>query len=143
MKHAQRVILLNGLIILLVGALCGVPYGQSITKGWGEEAVRAWRLAHFSLVFGGVWLLAVAAVSNLLVLGARGIKILVTSVVTSAYAFLLALLVAAAFGVRGIEATGPPANLVAFAGNTLASVASVVWAVVSIAGAVRALRDGE
>ena len=60
MKRAQRQILLHGLIVLLVGALCGVPYGQALTKGWGEEAVRAWRLAHFSLVFGGVWLLAVA-----------------------------------------------------------------------------------
>ena len=143
MKHAQRVILLNGLIVLLVGALCGVPYGQSITKGWGEEAVRAWRLAHFSLVFGGVWLLAIAGASHLLVLGKRGIKLLVCSAVTSGYAFMVALILAAVAGVRGIEASGPPANLVAFAGNVIASIASVVWAAVSIAGAIRALREGD
>ncbi len=142
MKHAQRVIVLNGLIVLLVGALCGVPYGQSITRGWGEEAVRAWRLAHFSLVFGGVWLLAVAGASGLLVLGDRARKVLVASVVTSGYSFMLALILGAVAGVRGIEASGPGANFVAFAGNVVASVASVVWAVVSIIGAARAVREG-
>ena len=143
MKRAQRQILLHGLIVLLVGVLCGVPYGQALTHGWGAEAVRAWRLAHFSLVFGGVWLLAVAGVSHLLVLGRRGARILVVSAVTSGYAFMLALIVAAMAGVRGIEATGPAANLVAFAGNTVASVSSVVWVVVSISGAIKALREGD
>jgi hypothetical protein len=143
MKRAQRQILLHGLIILLVGALCGVPYGRALTNGGSDEAVRAWRLAHFSLVFGGVWLMAIAGSSHLLVLGARGIKLLVVSAVTSGYAFMVALILAALAGVRGIEASGPPANLVAFAGNAVASVASIVWAVVSIAGAIRAARQGD
>ena len=143
MKRAQRQVLFHGLIVLLVGILCGVPYGQALTHGWGEEAVRGWRLAHFSLVFGGVWLLAVAAVSHLLVLSRRGITILVCSVVTSGYAFMLALIVGASGGVRGLEATGPVLNLVAFVGNVVASVASLVWVVVSIVGAIRALREAD
>lgn len=141
MRRAQLQILFNGLIVLLVGILCGVPYGQALTHGWGEEAVRGWRLAHFSLVFGGVWLLVVAAVSHLLVLSRRGITILVCSVVTSGYAFTLALIVGATGGVRGLEATGPVLNVVAFAGNVVASVASLVWVLVSLVGAVRALRE--
>jgi hypothetical protein len=143
MKRAQRQILLHGLIVLLVGALCGVPYGQAVTKAWGDEAVRAWRLAHFSLVFGGVWLMAVAGSCHLLVLSARGIKLLVCSVVTSGYAFMVALILAALAGVRGIESSGSPANLAAFAGNVIASIASVAWAVVSIAGALKAVREGD
>jgi len=141
MKRAQRQILLHGLIVLLVGLVCGVPYGRAITQGWGEEAVRGWRLAHFSLVFGGVWLLVVAAVSHLLVLGRRGIAILVYSSVTSGYAFTVALLVGALGGVRGLEATGPALNRIAFAGNIVASLASVVWVAVSLVGAARALRE--
>ena len=141
MKRAQRQILLHGLIVLLVGLLCGVPYGRAITDGWGEEAVRGWRLAHFSLVIGGIWLLATAAVSDLLVLGRRGIAILVCSAVTSGYAFTLALIVGASGGVRGLEATGPVLNVVAFAGNMVASVASLVWVVVSMVGAIAALRE--
>lgn len=141
MKRAQRQVLLHGLIVLLVGLLCGVPYGRAITHGWGEEAVRGWRLAHFSLTVGGIWLMVVAAVSHLLILGARGIKTLVYSAVISGYAFTVALIVGATFGVRGLEAAGPALNVVAFAGNMIASVASLVWVAVSIAGAVRALRE--
>ena len=141
MRRAQLQIFFHGLIVVLVGILCGVPYGQAITHGWGEEAVRGWRLAHFSLVFGGIWLLVVAAVSHLLVLSSRGITILVCSVVTSGYAFTLALIVAATSGVRGLEATGPVLNLVAFVGNIVASLASLVWVAVSLVGAVRALRE--
>jgi hypothetical protein len=143
MKRAQRQILFHGLIVVLVGLLCGVPYGRAITQGWGEEAVRGWRLAHFSLVFGGVWLLVVAAVSHLLVLSLRGIAILVGSVVTSGYAFTVALVVGAIGGVRGLEATGSALNFVAFAGNIVASIASLAWIVVSLVGAVRALREGD
>jgi hypothetical protein len=143
MKRAQRQILLHGLIVVLVGLLCGVPYGRAITQGWGEEAVRGWRLAHFSLVFGGMWLLVVAAVSHLLVLSRRGITILVVSVVTSGYAFTLALIVGAIGGVRGLEATGSVLNLVAFVGNIVASMASLAWIAVSLAGAVRALREAD
>ena len=143
MKRAQLQILLHGLIILLVGLLCGVPYGRAITHGWGEEAVRGWRLAHFSLVVGGLWLMIVAAVSHLLVLGRGGIAALVYSVVTSGYAFTAALVTGAIGGVRGLDAAGPILNTVAFAGNVVASVASLVWVVVSIVGTVRALRESD
>jgi hypothetical protein len=141
MKRAQRLILLHGLIIILVGLLCGIPYGRAITHDWGPEAVRAWRIAHFSLVVGGIWLMVVAAVSHLLVLTPRGIAVLVYSVVTSGYAFTLALAVAAVGGVRGLEASGSMVNLVSFGGNVVASIASLVWVVISIVGVVRALHE--
>lgn len=141
MKRAQLRILFHGLIILLVGLLCGVPYGRAITGGWGDEVVRGWRVAHLSLVVGGLWLLMVAAVSSLLVLDRRGITLLVGSIVTSGYAFTVALVVAASAGVRGLNATGPILNLVVFGANTVASLASVVWIVITIVGTVRALRE--
>lgn len=141
MLRAQRHILLHGLIVLLVGLLSGVPYGRAITHGWGDEAIRGWRVAHFSLVVGGIWLMVVAAVSHLLVLSPRGIAVLVYSVVTSGYAFTVAVIVGASGGVRGLEAAGPMLNVVAFGGNMLASVASLVWVIVSIVGAIRALRE--
>src|SRR5688572_13476408 len=91
-------ILLHGLIVLTIGLLCGVPYGRAITHGWGEEAVRAWRLAHFSLVVGGMWLMTAAAVHRLLVLGPRATAVLAASVITSAYSFTVALIVGAIGG---------------------------------------------
>jgi hypothetical protein len=85
--------------------------------------------------------MVVAAVSHLLVLSPRGIAVLVYSVVTSGYAFTVAVIVGASGGVRGLEAAGPMLNVVAFGGNMLASVASLVWVIVSIVGAIRALRE--
>lgn len=141
MKRSQRQILLHGLIILLIGLLCGAPYGRAITHGWGDEAVRGWRIAHFSLVVGGIWLMVVAAVLPLFVLGARGRAVLVSSVVTSGYGFTVALVVAASGGVRGLEAGGSSLNVVSFVANMIAAVASLVWVVTAIVGALRALRE--
>jgi hypothetical protein len=141
MKRAQLQILLHGLIVVLVGLLCGVPYGRAITHGWGEEAVRGWRLAHFSLVVGGMWLMVVAAVCDLLALRRREIGILVYSLVTSGYGFTVASVVGASAGVRGLEARGPMINILAFGSNLIASVGALVWAVIMIVGTVRALRE--
>lgn len=141
--RTQRHILLHGLIVFLAGLLCGVPFGRAVTHGWGDEAVRAWRLAHFSLVVGGVWLMAVAASSSLLVLSHRGMALLRYSAVTAGYGFTVALVVSAIAGVRGLEPAGPLPNIVAFCANISASAASLVWVVVSIVGVVRALRQDE
>ena len=143
MRRAPITILFHGLVVLLVGLLCGVPYGQAITHAWGEEAVRAWRFAHFGLVVAGIWLMVAAAVSHLLVLNTRRMAILVYSVVTSAYSFAVALVIGAIGGVRGLEPTGPVLNIVAFLANSVAAVASLVWVVVTILGTVSALREAE
>src|SRR5207248_1591905 len=56
-------LVLHGGIVLLIGLLCGAPLGSAVVRGKGEEAVRAWRVAHTSLVTGGILLLAVAAIA--------------------------------------------------------------------------------
>jgi hypothetical protein len=141
MKRAQLQILLHGLIVLLVGLLCGIPYGRAITHDWGEEGVRAWRVAHFGLVVGGIWLMVVAGVSHLLVLTKRSIALLVYSVVTSAYGFTVALVVAAVGGVRGLELAGPALNVIAFLANAVAALASLLWVAVMLLGTIVALRQ--
>jgi len=141
MKRAQLQILLHGLIVLLVGLLCGIPYGRAITHDWGEEGVRAWRVAHFGLVVGGIWLMVVAGVCHLLVLTKRSIALLVYSVVTSAYGFTVALVVAAVGGVRGLELAGPTLNVIAFLANAVAALASLVWVAVMLLGTIVALRQ--
>jgi hypothetical protein len=141
MKRAQLRILLHGLVVLLVGLLCGLPYGRAITHDWGEEAVRAWRVAHFGLVVGGIWLMVVAAVSNLLLLTARSSALLVYSVVISAYGFTVALVVAAIGGVRGLELAGPALNVIAFLANSVAALASLVSLGVMLFGTLVALRQ--
>jgi len=140
-KRAQLQILLHGLVVLLVGLLCGIPYGRAITHDWGEEAVRAWRFAHFGLVVAGMWLMVVAGVSHLLVLTTRRIALLVYSVVTSAYGFTVALVVAAVGGVRGLELAGPALNVIAFLANSVAAFTSLVAVGVMLLGTLVALRQ--
>jgi hypothetical protein len=143
MKRAQLQILLHGLIVLLVGLLCGIPYGRAINHDWGAEAVRGWRVAHFGLVVGGLSLMVVAGVAHLLVLTRRSVALLVYSVVTSAYGFTLALVVAAVGGVRGLNLAGPSLNVIAFLANLGAALASLVWVAVMLLGTIAALRRAD
>jgi hypothetical protein len=143
MKRAQLQILLHGLVVVLVGLLCGVPYGRAITHGWGEESVRAWRLAHSGSVAAGLSLMIVAGVSHLFVLTPRALALLVWSGVLSAYGFTVALVVAAVGGVRGLTLAGPPANVIAFLANSVAAAASLVWVAVMLRGTIAALREAE
>ena len=39
-------LIFHGSIILLVGLLCGAPYGRAIVRCKLEATVQAWRLAH-------------------------------------------------------------------------------------------------
>jgi hypothetical protein len=142
-RRAQLRILFHGLVILLVGLLCGFPYGRAIRLQWGEEAVRAWRLAHFGLVVAGLWLMVVAGVSHLLVLTTRTIALLLYSLLTSAYGVTIATLIEAVGGVRGLEPASPGLNVVAFLFNVIGAVAALVWIAVMILGTVVALRQAD
>jgi hypothetical protein len=124
-RAAQIRVALHGSIVLSIGLLCGVPYGQAITASWGADAVRAWHTAHLGLVVGGVWMLASAGVLSFLELGPRLRTALVLLLVVSGYGFSLALVVAASSGVRGLEPVGPIVNWVAFVGNTIAAAAAL------------------
>ena len=84
-KRVQLRILLHGVIVLFMALLSGMPYGLAITRGWGAEAVRAWRLTHLSLLVGAILLIAIAGVSHLLALNARAASALVWSFAGSVY----------------------------------------------------------
>ena len=62
METSARYLLFHGSIILLVGFLCGIPYGIAITRKKGDEVLRAWRLAHSALSLGGTTMIAMAAI---------------------------------------------------------------------------------
>jgi hypothetical protein len=83
--------------------------------------------------------MVVAGISNLLVLTTRISALLVYSVVTSAYGFTVALVVAAIGGVRGLELAGPALNVIAFLANSVAALASLVSVGVMLFGTLVAL----
>ena len=128
MHASARQLVFHGAIVLLVGLLCGVPYGRAINRGAPAPVVAAWRLAHGSLPMGAVLMLAVGGMmSSLSVAGSLKWTIAVALVISS-YAFCISLPLAAVVGQRGLSPGGPlPARMV-YAGNSVGALGSLVAA---------------
>jgi hypothetical protein len=134
-------LLFHGAVVLLVGLLTGLPFGMAIADGWGEESVRAWRVAHTGLVGGGVVLIAIAGALRHVRLGPSAAAWLVWSLVVTVYAAVIALGLGPILGVRGLEPTPPSANLLVFAANIVLAVGAFIATVLLVGGA-RAGRSG-
>jgi hypothetical protein len=138
MWHANQLVL-HGSVILLAGLLCGAPLGSAVVRRKSEEAVRAWRVAHSSLVMGGVLLLALSSVVARLHLSAFTLALLVWAFVASSYVFAVVLPTAAYFGHRGLSSTPPPMNRVLYFGNIVGAAGMLVGTIVLLWGAYAAL----
>lgn len=132
-------LIFHGAVILLVGLLCGAPLGSAVVRGKPEETVRAWRVAHSSLVMGGVLLLALAGIVARLQLGALPLALLVWAFVGSSYGFALVLPLGAHYGHRGLTAAPPFINRVLYIGNIIGATGLLVGTVVLLWAAYRAL----
>jgi hypothetical protein len=105
---------LHGLIVLFLGLLCGAPYGAGIVGGWGDDAVRAWKLAHLEGVQNGILVLALAGVSGFLSLRSGEAKVVLWGAILAAYGNVLGALLGALTGQRGLAPQGPLANWLVF-----------------------------
>jgi hypothetical protein len=135
----MKQLIFHGSLILLVGLLCGAPFGRAIVRRKSEATVQAWRVAHSSLTAGGVLLLALAAVVPHLLLSPFAMGAMVWAFVASAYAFAAALPLGAHYGHRGLTSGPPNLNRVVYFGNVLGAVGSLAGAVVLLWGAYAAL----
>lgn len=134
MWHTKQLIL-HGAVILLVGLLCGAPLGSAAVRGKPEETVRAWRVAHSSLVMGGILLLTLAGVVSHLQLSASALSLLVWVFVVSSYGFAVVLPLAAHYGHRGLSLAPPLFNRVIYLGNMAGAVGLTIGTVLLLWGA--------
>src|SRR5262245_17297805 len=103
----------HGAVVILLGLAAGFPFAFVITGSLaGSE--RAWRMAHLEGVLNGLLLLAVAGVAERLTLATRGQAALAWALVITAYGNLLASVLAATYGVRGLEPGGPASNTLVY-----------------------------
>ena len=134
-------IVLHGVIVIGLGLVAGIPYASAIAGGQAE-AMRAWRMAHLEGVLNGLVAIALAAVGGVLVLSRRQQRLLAVSLVGMAYGNVVASILGAATGNRGLAPGGSPVNTAVY----LLFVAAVVGIVVALAvagiGASRAARSG-
>ena len=139
-QRLQLELVFHGSIILLIGMLLGIPYAGAIVHGWGDEAVRAWRVAHVGESAAGLSLIAVGGIVALLALEDGAMSVLVWSLIASGYAFTVGLPLAAISGQRGLEAGGPLANWIVVAAYAVAALGAFVAIGLVIRGSRAALR---
>lgn len=139
MNQPQTQMLFHGAVVLFVGLLCGLPFGAGVARGWGDESVRSWRVAHSGVAGIGVMLIAIGAALQHMVLGERGVLLLVWSLLVSAYAFTLAMVLGSIAGVRGLRPSGPPLNVAVFVGNMVGVAGSLFGVALAVYGMYAAL----
>jgi hypothetical protein len=113
-RRAATLLALHGLVVLLLGLLCGIPYGSAIVGGFGDEAVRAWNLAHLEGLENGILVLALAGASGFLELRSGEERVVLWSAVLAAYGNVVGAIVGALSGQRGLAPHGPLANWLVF-----------------------------
>ena len=132
-------LIFHGGVILLLGLLCGAPFGRAVVRGKSEDTVRAWRVAHSSLVMGGVLLLALAGVVPQLQLSASALALMVWVFIVSSYGFAVALPLGAHYGHRGLTSEPPFLNRAVYVGNIIGVVGFLVGGAIFLWGAYAAL----
>jgi hypothetical protein len=105
---------LHGLLVLFLGLLCGIPFGTAIVSGWGDDAARAWKLAHLEGLQNGILLLALAGASRWMLLSSRQQSIVVWGAILAAWGNVIGAAIGALTGYRGLAPQGPFANWVVF-----------------------------
>ena len=101
----------HGAVVVMLGLLAGFPHAFVLTgQIAGEE--RAWRMAHLEGLLNGMLMMLAGAVSGALVLSPTRQSWLLWSFVAAGYGNVIASVLGASFGVRGLALAGPPANAV-------------------------------
>lgn len=139
-RRAAAMITLHGLLVLFAGLLAGAPYGAALVDGWGEEAARAWKLAHAEGVLNGLMLLALAGCAPWLALGRVGERLVVWGAVLAAWGNVIGATLGALTGQRGLAPRGPAANWLVFVAFMFGMWGVLVAVPVAAAAAWRQLR---
>jgi hypothetical protein len=131
----------HGAVVVMLGLLAGFPHAFVLTgQIAGEE--RAWRMAHLEGLLNGMLAMLAGVSGGSLVLSTSQQTWLVWSLVAAAYGNVIASVLGASFGVRGLALTGPPANAVMNLLFWVAIAGILVGVGLLIVGARNALRAG-
>lgn len=108
-EERRRQLAFHGAVAILLGLVAGFPFAFVIL-GQMSGDLRAWRMAHLEGVLNGLLLWAAAGVGGVLRLGDGAQKVVVWTLVVTAYGNTLAAILAATTGQRGLEPGGTFAN---------------------------------
>lgn len=126
MELSSRYLVFHGTIILLIGLLCGAPYGRAINRRASDHIVHSWRVAHLSLPIGAILMFAVAPLMASFTVASQIKQLIANLLIVSGYSFCVALPLAALVGERGLSHEGSLKAKAVFAGNLLGAVTSLL-----------------
>ena len=130
MAHSDRMrVVFHGALVLLVGLLCGLP---TVLE---REPERLWHTAHESLILIGILLLAMSSVLPVLRLERREARGLVWSLLATGYGLMTGLILQAVTGAHAFGPSRSPVLMLAFVGNAIGMLGSVLTASLTLMGA--------
>lgn len=132
MDASSRHLALHGAVVLVIGLMCGGPYGRAINRNAPAHIVQAWRVAHSSLPAGAVLMFAVAPLLSLFTVAAPFKWFIALALIVSSYAFCVSLPLAAVVGHRGLSPAGPLSARLVYAGNIVGAAGAVLAALVLV-----------
>jgi hypothetical protein len=124
MLSSARHLVFHGAVVLVIGLLCGAPYGRAINRNAPAHVVNSWRVAHASLPMGALIMLAIGPILSTLAVSDAIKWVVAISLIVSSYAFCFSLPLAAIVGHRGLSSDGPVAAKLVYIGNILGAAAS-------------------
>ncbi len=139
-RDAMQVVF-HGTLLLLLGMLAGIPLADAVTREAAGAAAHGWAVIHDTFLLFGVMLLALGAVWERLVLGARAGSLLLGSLVVSVYVSVVVMVLAAVTGVSGLSPAGLLGGLL-FAGLMVAFVGFLLATALTVRGAYAGWRTG-
>lgn len=140
-SRSRLQMVLHGAAVFFLGLAAGVPYAMVVTGSLaGEE--RAWKMAHAEGVQNGLLLLAVAGAGGLLSLDDRRSSLLAWSLIVASYGNVIASILGAATGNRGLEAVAPGANVAVFSLFVVAMGGVITGMGLVVSGALAAMKKG-
>lgn len=142
-RRTAAMMAFNGLVVLFLGLLAGLPYGMALVDHWGDEAARAWKLAHAEGVLNGILVVALAGGASWLALGRTAERVVAWGAVLAAYGNVAGATIGALTGQRGLAPQGPAANWVVFVCFMFGMWGVLVAVPVAAAGAWRQLRAAD
>ena len=128
MEPAARHLVFHAAIVLSIGLAYGAPYARAIKSGAPTNVVHSWRVAHLSIPIGATLMFAIAPLLSFfstpqllkwLIAGLLGV---------SAYAFCVALPLAAITGDRGLASGARGLARLVYFGNVVGAWTSMAAA---------------
>jgi hypothetical protein len=113
-KKLRASLIFHGAIVIILGLLAGFPYAL-VLQGQMEGEPRAWSMAHLEGVLNGLLCLGAAGAFGKLALSAGQMRVMTWSFILMAYGNVVASVIGAVTGQRGLELAGPMSNMVVFA----------------------------